>query len=90
MAMLTNPGYNVGVTITPSDTANIVCPAGRVVTDAVYVGTKGATGTIVGVTQNDDTITLVGVVAGTIYPLQVKRINQTTTDASDLVALFSV
>jgi uncharacterized protein involved in response to NO len=81
---LLNQGFNRWETITKSDTVAI--PTG--LTDAIYVGTKGATGTVVAVTPNGDTCTFVGLLAGTIYPLRVVRINNTTTDASDLVALY--
>lgn len=88
--MLANPDYNAAKAITPSDTVNIVCPAGRVLTDAIYVGTKGATGTIVAVMGTGDTATFVGLVPGTIYPIMASRVNATTTDASNLVGLWSV
>lgn len=87
MAIYTNPSYNTGMAITPSDTDNIVCPAGLVVTDAIYVGTGGD---VVVVQQDDDTYTLVAAISGTILPVRAKRVNQTNTTASDLVALFSV
>lgn len=77
-------GYNRWRTITTSDSANL--PLG--LTDAIYVGTKGSTGTIVAVMQSGQTQTFVGLLAGTIYPIRVIRINSTTTDASDLMALY--
>lgn len=87
MALFSNASYNTGVAITTSDTDNIVCPSGLVVTDAIYVG---AGGDIVVVQQDGNTYTLVGAIAGTIIPVRAKRINQTNTTASNLVALFSV
>ncbi|HEX7795854.1 MAG TPA: hypothetical protein VF456_15940, partial [Vicinamibacterales bacterium] len=59
-------------------------------TDAIYIGTKGSTGTIVAVMQDGSTATFVGLIAGTVYPLRVKRINSTTTDASDMLALYQL
>lgn len=87
MAQITNPSYNLGLAITTSDTVSFGCPNGRVVSDAIYVG---VTGDIVVVPQNGTAYTLKGAIAGTILPIQAKRINQTNTTATDLVALFSV
>ncbi len=78
--------FNAAVPITLSDTVNIAGP--KPLTDAIYVGTKGSTGTVVLVLQNDVTATFVGLTAGTILPVQCKRVNNTTTDASNLVALY--
>jgi hypothetical protein len=81
---LLNQGYTLFKAITLSDTVDILTG----LTDAIYVGTKGSTGTIVAVMEDGTTGTFVGVTAGTIYPLRVRRINNTTTDASNLVALY--
>ena len=81
---LLNQGFNRWEAITPSDTDNI--PTG--LTDAIYVGTKGATGTIIAVRPNGDTCAFVGLIAGEVYPIRAIRINSTTTDASNLVALY--
>lgn len=81
---LLNQGFNVAYPITVSDSVNL--PFG--LTDAVYVGTKGATGTIVAVMADGQTATFVGLIPGTIYPIRTTRVNNTTTDASNLVALY--
>jgi hypothetical protein len=81
---LLNQGFNRWEAITASDSLNI--PTGT--TDAIYVGTKGSTGTVVAVTSNGDTCTFVGLLAGTIYPIRLVRVNNTGTDASNLVALY--
>lgn len=91
MAALTSHSYSRFQAITKSDTANIPPIPGNSgdgITDAIYVGTKGSTGTIVAVMPNNDTVTFVGLLAGTVYPIRAKRINSTTTDASNLVALY--
>lgn len=80
--------YNSFRAVTLSDSVNI--RADGVLTDAVYVGTKGATGTMVGVEEGGSTVTFVGLVAGTVYPFKFKRINNTTTDVSNVVALYQV
>ncbi len=89
---LLNQGYNTAVVITPSDSVNILPPFptsdGTDPTDAIYVGTKGSTGTIVAVMASGYLATFVGLIPGTIYPLRVLRVNSTTTDASNLVGLY--
>lgn len=78
--------FNKAVVITKSDTVNIATGP----TDAIYVGTKGATGSVVVVFENDLTATFVGVAAGTILPVRAKRVNSGTTDTSDMLALYVV
>lgn len=89
---LLNQGYNKFTVITPSDSVNIQPPFPTDIlpfpTDAIYVGTKGSTGTVVGVTADGQTVTFVGMLAGTVYPVRVVRVNSTTTDASNLVACY--
>ena len=55
------------------------------VTRALYVG--GA-GNIVVTMENGEDATLSGVLAGTVYPLSVKRVKATGTTATNLVALY--
>lgn len=80
--------YNTFRAVTLSDTVNI--RADGVLTDAIYIGTKGATGTMVGVEENGNTVTFVGLIAGTVYPFKLKRVNSGTTDVSNVVALYEV
>ena len=54
-------------------------------TRGIYVG--GA-GNIVIVTPSGDAITLVGAAAGSIIPVQAKRVNSTSTTATSLVGLY--
>ncbi len=82
---ITAPRYNYYVAVTLHDTDNI--PTG--VTDAIWVGAKGATGTLVAVREDGTTVTFVGVQSGTLLPISVKRINNTTTDVTSVVALYS-
>jgi hypothetical protein len=79
---LTAP-YNRIKAITTSDTVNL--PDG--VCDAILV--NGA-GNVVVVLENDETATITGVVAGTILPLTVKRVNATSTTATNMYALYYV
>lgn len=66
--------------VTPSDTDDIAGGPAR----ALYVG--GA-GTVVLVTRSGNTVTFVGVPAGSILPVDTKRV-KTDTTATNLVALF--
>ena len=51
----------------------------------IYVG--GA-GDVVVVNPDDTTVTFVGVPAGTILPVQARRVNSTSTDATNMVGLY--
>lgn len=74
--------YATAFAITKSDTVNFPVSA-----NAIYVGTPGATGTVVVALEDGTTVNFVGVPAGTILPIRCIRVNNTTTTASDLVAL---
>lgn len=69
--------------ITPHDTTNF----GRK-TRAVYVGSIAGGATIIAVNPAGTAVTFAGVVAGSILPIQVTRINNTGTTASSLVGLY--
>jgi hypothetical protein len=66
--------------ITPSDVTNFT---NNIV--GIYVG--GA-GTVVAVTENDAAISFVGALAGTVLPIKCKRVNSTSTTATNLVGLY--
>lgn len=79
--------------VTPSDTVNFTGPSGQIadgpsgdpICQAVYIGVGG---NMVAIRDDDTAITFTGVVAGTIIPVQAKRINSTSTTATNMVALF--
>lgn len=71
---------SVGFAVAPSDATNF-----DYVTRALWVG--GA-GNVVVVWSDDTTSTLVGVAAGTLLPIRVKRINSTSTTATSMVGLL--
>ncbi len=79
--------------VTPSDTINFTGPSdniaagpsGDALCNAIFVGVGG---NIVAVRDDDTTITFTGAVAGSILPIKCKRINSTSTTATDMVALF--
>lgn len=97
---LLNQGYNYGQAITVSDSVDIPAPNGdqrfgagdgsfKGYTDAIYVGTSNGTSTVAAIWADGRAITFTGLLAGTIYPYRVRRINSTgTAGASNLVALY--
>jgi hypothetical protein len=66
--------------ITPSDTVDLTYP-----TRAIYVGVGGNLAVIMG--DDSAAVTLVGVIAGKIYPFAVKRVMVTNTTATTLVGI---
>ena len=51
----------------------------------IYVGT---TGNVVVVNPDDTTVTFTSVPAGAILPVQARRVNSTSTTASNMVGLY--
>jgi len=68
--------------VTPNDSADL--PNGMC--RALYIG--GGSGTVVLDTANNTSITFAGLQAGTILPLNVKRVRSTGTNATGIVALY--
>jgi hypothetical protein len=64
--------------VTPSDTVSL---------NTVSVIYVGVTGNVTVVTAGGETVTFVGVNAGTILPVWVSRVNNTNTTATNMVAL---
>lgn len=73
-------GATGAVAVTPSDTVNL----GRT-TRALYVGGEG---NISLTFEEGQTVTFTGVAAGSLLPVQVMRVNSTSTTATSIVALF--
>lgn len=69
-----------GLAVTPSDSVDLATD-GR----ALYVG---GTGDVALVTPKGTVLTFVGVPAGTILPVRVRRVNSTNTDATSMIALW--
>ncbi len=65
--------------VTPSDSADLTYR-----TRAIYVGGDGSVVASIGGTN----VTFVGVVAGTVLPIQADRILSTGTTATNIVALW--
>ena len=73
-------GATYGVAVTPSDSVSL-----SLVCSALYIGAAGT----VAVVQADGTVvSFVGALAGSIIPIQCKRVNATGTTASSIVALY--
>lgn len=81
MARFGRPVYNRAFGITISDTDNIVSSG---LTDAVFVGGAGV---MVAVFEDDSTVSFT-CVAGALLPLKIKRVNETDTTASLMLALY--
>ena len=79
--------YRYALAVTTSDTVNYPTRDLEFLADALYVGTS-APSDVVLVLEDDSTVTLKNVIAGTIYPIRHKRVNATNTTASNLVRLY--
>ena len=77
--------------VTASDTVNFTGPVvaagagGDVLANSIFVGVAGV---VVAIRDDDTAITFTGVQNGQILPIRCKRINSTSTTATDMVALF--
>lgn len=69
------------VAVTPHDDNDLASNA-----KALYVGGAGAVAVIAA--GDTEAVTFAGVPAGTILPVQVKRVLDTGTDATGIVALY--
>lgn len=65
--------------ITPDDVANL---------DALSFVYVGGDGNVAAVTKDDTVVTYVGMSAGDILPVLCKRVNDTNTTATNLVAMW--
>jgi len=83
MSDYSNPAIG-GVTVTKHDSTNIAFPTGSA-GRGLWVG--GA-GNVAFVGYNDSVVTIIGVPAGTLLPIQVKRVNSTNTTATNMVAFY--
>ena len=70
---------NNGAAVTPADTGTLEQPS------TIYIGVGG---NIKVLTTREATLTFIGVIAGTVLPVQVKRVFSTDTTATNLVALW--
>ena len=66
--------------ITPDDNANL-----DVIPRAIYIG---VTGDVKVDMARDGTVTFVGVAAGEILPIRVKRVYDTNTTATNIIGLY--
>lgn len=78
---ITAPRYNVWSAITKSDSANF--PLG--ISDAIYVGGAGV---VVAVQEDGNTASFTAV-AGEVLPIAAKRVNDTNTTATLMIALYA-
>lgn len=71
-----------GVAVTPSDTADLGAPC-----RALFVGTGGDVA-VMGLSTGAASVTYKNVPSGSILPIQVSRVLETDTTASDIIALY--
>lgn len=74
--------YAHGAAVTPSDTVDLATYA-----RALYIGGTGS-GSLKVTTVGGSTITLVGLTAGTLLPIRVKRVFAADTNVTGIVALW--
>lgn len=66
--------------VTPNDSAEL-----SYITRALYVGGAGS---VAVVTAQGDAVTFVGVTAGSVLPVRVRKVNATGTSATNIVGLY--
>ena len=84
MSYLQNPSSKF-IAITPDDDNDLSDANGEVTTRSIYIGFSGNLSIV---NHEGDSVTFVGVVAGTFLPIQAKRVLATDTTAQNLVALY--
>lgn len=83
--------FNSQVNIRPFDGAFAVTPADSdlsIRTRGIYVGSTSGGSALKLTMINGDVVTLAGVMAGVVYPFQVKRIWSTDTTASSIIGFY--
>jgi hypothetical protein len=70
------------VAVTPSDTQDLSTPA------VLYIGNSGSTGSVKITTAQGSDVTFTGLIAGTVLPVQARRVWATGTDCTSIVAIF--
>lgn len=73
------------ITVTPSDTVNLVLPSGVNKTKGIYVGVSG--NVKVRLTDNTEP-TFVGLASGIIHPISAVRVYATGTTATSILAVY--
>jgi len=71
---------NSAFAITPDDDVDLIY-----VTRGIYVGVSGDLKVD---TKSGDTVTFVGLAAGMIHPIRVKRVYENGTDATSIVGVY--
>jgi len=79
-------GYNKGFDISKSDSVDFPSVESLGLTQAIYVGGAG----IVAAVFQDGSVVNFTAVAGALLPLALRRVNDTNTTATLMVALYTV
>jgi len=78
---LTTIGAGSAVAITPNDSTDLTTP-----TRGLYVGASGDVSVIL--VGDTNPVTLVGLAAGIVHPLRVRRVRSTSTSATSIVGVW--
>lgn len=82
--MRVDDSYQGGVTVTPSDTVNITFPSGTQYSKGIFIGVAGD---VTALMADGTTLTFKAMTAGE-HRMSVKRINSTSTTATNILALY--
>lgn len=85
MSLIIDQSVTRAVAVTPSDTVDITLPSGINRTKGLYIG---VTGDVNAVMADGSTALFKGLAAGVVHFISVKRINATSTTATNILALY--
>lgn len=83
--MRNDPSASKAVTVTPSDTLDLTFPSGVYGTKYLYVGVAGDVSIT---TASGDDVVLKALAAGVFHPISVRRIKNTSTTATNMLAVY--
>lgn len=85
--MIAIPAYKKGVDVSKSNAVDFVNQAGQgILCDAIFVGGAG----VVAVVWEDGSVSELTATAGQILPVKARRVNNTNTTATLMVALYTL
>lgn len=85
MSQIIDQSITGAAAVTASDTVNITLPSGINRTKGIYVGVSGNVSALL---PDGNTVLFKSLAAGVVHFISVKRINSTSTTATDILALY--
>ncbi len=76
------------IAVTPSNTININFGGTATQSRAIYIGVAGNMSVEMAEDDIEKTVVFVGIVAGTVLPISITRVNSTSTTATNIVAIW--